>query len=345
MKVRWLMAAAFAALVLLVAGVFVYDAQQGDRIAEGVRVGGIDVGGMRRAQAQRVVADRYARAVAHDVAVTWHGRRFALPASTSRVGLDEGATVDAAVTRSRGGNAFSRAWRDLTGGTVRADVMPIVRWSPRAVTRFVGAIARHVDRRARDADIDFVAYRIRRTRARAGLRLRRETLTREVTARLRSPRRDPVIAAPVRVSRRPDRTLADLAQRYPRVITVSRTRKILRLYVHLKLAKTFRVAIGQIGHKTPAGRYKIETMQKDPAWHVPDEPWAGSLAGRVIPPGDPQNPLAARWMGFHDGAGIHGTKELGSLGAAASHGCIRMAIPDVKRLYQRVRVGTPVFIA
>src|SRR5256885_14954490 len=76
-------------------------------------------------------------------------------------------------------------------------------------------------------------------------------------------------------------------------------------------------------------------MQKDPAWHVPDEAWAGALAGRVIPPGDPQNPLKARWMGFHDGAGIHGTADIGSLGAAASHGCIRMAVPDVVKLYRR----------
>src|SRR4051812_26597688 len=118
MKVRWWMAAAFAAVALVVAGVLVYDARQGDRIAEGVRVGGVDVGGMTRAQAQRAVADRYARAVAHDVVVRWRGRGFALPASTSAVRLDEGATVDVAVTRSRGGNAFSRAWRDLTGGAV-----------------------------------------------------------------------------------------------------------------------------------------------------------------------------------------------------------------------------------
>ena len=332
-------------LVVAVVGVLVHDGRRSDRVAEGVRVGAVDVGGMSRAQARRAVADRYGALVAHPVVVTWRARRFTLPASTSGVRLDAAATVDAAVARSRGGNPFSRTWREATGGEVRADLAPVVRWSPRAVTRFVGAIARHVDRRARDADIDFVAYRIRRTRARAGLRLERARLGREVTARLRSPSRDPLLPAPVRVSRRPDRTLADLARRYPRVITVSRTRKILRLYVGLKLAKTFRVAIGQIGHKTPAGRYKIETMQKDPAWHVPDEAWAGSLAGRVIPSVDPQNPLAARWMGFHDGAGIHGTKDLGSLGAAASHGCIRMAIPDVKRLYRRVRVGTPVFIA
>jgi lipoprotein-anchoring transpeptidase ErfK/SrfK len=53
----------------------------------------------------------------------------------------------------------------------------------------------------------------------------------------------------------------------------------------------------------------------------------------TIPPG-PQDPLKARWMGFNGGAGIHGTDDIGSLGSAASHGCIRMAIPDVVALYR-----------
>jgi len=63
----------------------------------------------------------------------------------------------------------------------------------------------------------------------------------------------------------------------------------------------------------------------------------------VIPPG-PKNPIKARWMGFDGSAGIHGTAQLSSLGQAASNGCVRMAIPDVKDLYRRVRVGTPVRI-
>ena len=41
-------------------------------------------------------------------------------------------------------------------------------------------------------------------------------------------------------------------------------------------------------------------------------------------------------MGFYNGAGIHGTDEVSSLGTAASHGCIRMAIPDVIALYDQV---------
>ena len=50
-------------------------------------------------------------------------------------------------------------------------------------------------------------------------------------------------------------------------------------------------------------------------------------------------------MGIFDGAGIHGTDAVGSLGSAASHGCIRMAIPDVEKLYDEVDTGAPVYIA
>jgi lipoprotein-anchoring transpeptidase ErfK/SrfK len=50
-------------------------------------------------------------------------------------------------------------------------------------------------------------------------------------------------------------------------------------------------------------------------------------------------------MGIYDGAGIHGTAQTGSLGSAASHGCIRMAIPDVIELYEKVPIQTPVYIA
>src|SRR3954447_21725538 len=141
------LAAICAILVVAVVGVLVHDARRSDRVAEGVRVGAVDVGGLSRSEAQRSVTARYGRAVAHAVVVTWHGRRFTLPESTSGVHVDAAATVDAAVARSRGGNPFSRTWREATAGEVRADLTPVVRWSPRAVTRFVGAIARHVDRR------------------------------------------------------------------------------------------------------------------------------------------------------------------------------------------------------
>ena len=73
----------------------------------------------------------------------------------------------------------------------------------------------------------------------------------------------------------------------------------------------------------------------------PSSPWAAGLG--PIPPG-PGNPLGTRWIGTSaPGIGIHGTHAPSTVGTAASHGCIRMYMSDVEWLFERVRVGTPVF--
>jgi lipoprotein-anchoring transpeptidase ErfK/SrfK len=77
---------------------------------------------------------------------------------------------------------------------------------------------------------------------------------------------------------------------------------------------------------------------------VPNRPWAGNLAGQTIPPGDPRNPLKAAFIALGGGVGFHGTANLASIGTAASHGCIRMTVPDVLSLYRNVPVGTPVLV-
>jgi len=138
---------------------------------------------------------------------------------------------------------------------------------------------------------------------------------------------------------------ADLTARNPVVIVVDRKRFTLRLFKRLRLARKYRVGVGRAGFETPRGLYHVESMAVDPAWYVPEKEWAGELAGEVVPAGDPGNPIKARWMGFYDGAGIHGTSDTASLGTNASHGCIRMSIPEVKRLFRQVKLETPVYIA
>jgi lipoprotein-anchoring transpeptidase ErfK/SrfK len=44
------------------------------------------------------------------------------------------------------------------------------------------------------------------------------------------------------------------------------------------------------------------------------------------------------------GVGIHGTPDAASIGYSASHGCIRMQIPQAEWLFEHVRIGTPVVI-
>jgi lipoprotein-anchoring transpeptidase ErfK/SrfK len=138
---------------------------------------------------------------------------------------------------------------------------------------------------------------------------------------------------------------AALADRVPFLITISRRTARLRLYERLRRVKTCPVGVGWVGYETRPGLYRIETKLLDPDWRVPDEPWARELAGKVIRAGAPENQMKARWMGVYPGVGIHGTDRAGRFRIESSAGCIRMRIPDVIDLYDRVPKGTPVFIA
>jgi len=125
-------------------------------------------------------------------------------------------------------------------------------------------------------------------------------------------------------------------------ITVDLSATTLTLERNGKVVKTYRVAIGQPQYPTPTGSYKIVSKQKNPTWIPPKSPWAEGLG--EIPPG-PGNPLGTRWIGTSAPAvGIHGTYADYSIGSAASHGCLRMHIPDVEELYEMVSVGMPVEI-
>lgn len=127
-------------------------------------------------------------------------------------------------------------------------------------------------------------------------------------------------------------------------IVVSIGQRKLRLIRNGHVVRTYRVAVGQPAYPTPLGTYKIVQKQKDPSWIPPSSPWAKGLG--PIPPG-PGNPLGTRWIGTSAPAvGIHGTYADSSIGSAASHGCIRMHIPEVEALYDEVSVGMPVtFVA
>jgi murein L,D-transpeptidase YcbB/YkuD len=109
-----------------------------------------------------------------------------------------------------------------------------------------------------------------------------------------------------------------------------------------KLEKTYRVAAGQSAYPTPTGTFAVIRMFVDPTWYPPNSDWAKDA--KPIPPGV-ANPLGTRWIGTSaPGVGIHGTPDDWSVGTYASHGCIRMHIPEVEDLYERVALGMTVVI-
>jgi lipoprotein-anchoring transpeptidase ErfK/SrfK len=331
-------------LLLATCGLAAYDHAQADEIAPGVEVGGVPLGGMSRAEARERLTREIMAPLERPIVVHHGSKTWKLTARAAHIRADVEAMVDEAIARSRSGDVFSRSWRSLTGARLRANLEPSVRYSEAAVTGLVERIRRSLRRPASDASVELSGDGVKAVPARIGLGLRAQSLRRRIVAAITSPTASRTFVAKTHHTQ-PKVTTEQLARKYGTVVIVNRNRFTLKLFKHLKLRETFGIAVGMVGLETPAGEYKIANKAINPAWHVPNSAWAGSLAGQTIAGNDPSNPIKARWLGIYDGVGIHGTSDDASIGHNASHGCIRMHIPDVEKLYDEVPVGTPVYIA
>jgi lipoprotein-anchoring transpeptidase ErfK/SrfK len=335
--------ATVVAVVTSTAGaVYAYDASRTEVIAAGVRVAGIDVGGMRPDEARSTLLRRLVARLERPLRLESGGRAFVLSAKTADVRVHVARMVQAGLAESRRGNFVTRSFRDLTGGSVDARIPLEASYSRQAVKALVARVERAIERPSKNARVLPSATALATVHSENGLAVRVRLLVRRIASDLLSTSPDRRVEVPTRVVQ-PAVTTRELASRYEDFITISRPRFELRYFERLRLVKVYRISVGRIGYETPAGLYHIQNMATNPSWFVPNRPWAGDLAGQVIPPG-PDNPIKARWMGIYDGAGIHGTDATWSIGRRASRGCIRMMIPDVVELYDRVGLETPVYI-
>jgi lipoprotein-anchoring transpeptidase ErfK/SrfK len=340
---------AIAVLVVVVlaglaGGTVAYDNARADKIGKGVRVGGISLQGLTAAQARAKLDRLIVQPLERPIVVHHDRSTWRLGAREAHIAVDVDAIVRHAMARSREGDIISRTVRNLTGKSLDADLQPTVRFEDRAVVRMLDKIRGAIDRRPVDATAKLDGSGIHTTDSRIGLAVRASQLHRQIRRAIVSTTADRTFVARTR-KLQPKVTTKDVEKRLGTAIVVNRGAFKLTLYKRLKPVKTYPIAVGQVGLETPAGLYHVQNKAVNPAWNVPNSPWAGSLAGQVIPGGAPNNPLKARWMGIFAGAGIHGTDDIGSIGTAASHGCIRMRIPDVIDLYDKVPVGAPVYIA
>lgn len=292
------------------------------RVAPGVSIAGVDVADLTRQEARaKVIAERVVRKRAPVVAL-FRGRR--VPVSPVRAGYV--ADVDYAVKAAM---AFGRSHR------LRPSVdVPLRERISRPRLR---AILRHhasrLDVAPRDASIRFQGSRPIVTTARAGTRIDLRGAERRVVPILLERSRSTVTLPAQRV--RPAVTQA------PPAVLIERSRFRLTLF-RGGTRETFGISVGQPAFPTPAGTFHIVSKQVNPTWFPPNSPWAAGLGPQ--PPGV-DNPLGTRWMGTSAPAiGIHGTPNPGSIGSAASHGCIRMRISQAEYLFDRIDIGTPVKI-
>ncbi|CAN5526950.1 hypothetical protein BH10PSE7_BH10PSE7_02420 [soil metagenome] len=113
-------------------------------------------------------------------------------------------------------------------------------------------------------------------------------------------------------------------------------------------ALRYSIGVGREGFQW-GGNSRIVMKKEWPDWRPPQVMIEREAAqGHIIPPymeGGPNNPLGARAM-YIGGTmfRIHGTNNAASIGGAVSSGCIRMMNSDVMDLYDRVAVGSPVYV-
>jgi lipoprotein-anchoring transpeptidase ErfK/SrfK len=314
MIVRGVVCAAFAAAL---GSVVTPTAALMPPVAAGVTVGGVRVGGLTSAAAQA----RVDAAVKRPLRLVGAGRVFTV--SPQRLGA-----------RPQLRRAIGQALRAQPYRSVELGVLV----DQRKLDALVETLAKRVRRPAVDAEIVGLDARGRPKIApeTPGLALRKGAALRLIAHGLATRHKRP-LTLPTRLVKA-ERTRAAFGS----VIVINRGTNTLRLFSGRRLVRTFAVATGQAQYPTPSGIFSIVRKEENPWWYPPPSPWAAGLT--PVPPG-PGNPLGTRWMGLSAaGVGIHGTPSDASIGYSASHGCIRMHIPEATWLFERVELGTPVVI-
>ncbi|MGZ4256341.1 MAG: L,D-transpeptidase family protein [Gaiellaceae bacterium] len=284
-------------------------------IADGVTIGGVAVGGLSADDATAAVTSLFETPL--PLLVTGH--KLAVTPDQLGAKAYVGDAVDAALAAAP--------------DTALKLRLKINRHKSEA---YVRSVAKRYDRAPVDAKLSLRNLRPFVTHQKRGWALRQLRALSAMFGALVADTRDPV---QLRV-----RSLAPKVTRKSigPVIVIRRGSNRLYLYKMMRPWRVFGVATGQSQYPTPLGRWTIVVKWRNPWWYPPKSPWAAGA--KPIPPG-PGNPLGTRWMGLSaSGVGIHGTPDDTSIGYSASHGCIRMHIPDAEWLFNRVRIGTTVFI-
>src|SRR5215475_9126103 len=224
MRKRLIVLTAVVALIALglVGGAYAYDHSKRDKIAEGVTVNGVAIGGMSRTQAEAKLEQTLLAPLDRPVKARFHNHVFTLTPKQAAIAIDIGGTVDKAMARSQEGNMFSRSWRNLRNEKLAASLAANVSYSQPAIDKLVRRAQERIDRAPRDANVDLEKGVVDPKPSRTGIRVRYNTLSKELEQTLLAPGDTHEIAIKTSVVE-PKVSTAQLAKKYPTVIIVSRS--------------------------------------------------------------------------------------------------------------------------
>ena len=284
-------------------------------IADGVTIGGVRVGGLTSTEAYDAVNQAFSEPLAIVV------RKHRLAPQPAHLGA-----------AARIGEAVARAGSALPGTQIQLSVSV----NRARVRSYVAVVAKRFDVEPADARLFLRDLRPWIAKPVIGLQLNQARVQAAIVSALVANKHGPLLLKQKVIQPATTRT------NFGPVIVIRRGSNRLYLYRGMQSWRVFPVATGQAIYPTPLGRFRIVVKWRNPWWYPPSSPWAAGL--KPIPPG-PGNPLGTRWMGLSaPGVGIHGTPDATSIGYSASHGCIRMRIPEAEWLFGHVYIGTTVFI-
>jgi lipoprotein-anchoring transpeptidase ErfK/SrfK len=310
---RFLLVVVIAAIA---SGAAAPSAKRAAVVPRGVTLGGLNVGNLSIEEARTAVGWWYNRPL-HFV---FYGKRWTIRPQALGASIDMNQALDRAVKAQPGQHLALYP-------TIDRDQL----------ARYAKALDSRFSIPAQDASATLTAALTPVLHAgKPGVQIRPIATRKRIEAALRLAARP--LLRPAAKTVAPTVSLSDFGP----VVVIHRGSNVMHVFNGTRPWRTFKVATGQSIYPTPLGSWHVVDMQRNPWWRPPDSPWAQGL--QPIPPG-PGNPLGTRWMGLDAaGVGMHGTPDAASVGYSASHGCIRMYIPDAEWLFNHVHIGTPVFI-
>ncbi len=316
-------------------GILAIDRSARRTVPDGAFIQGVDVGGLRFAEAVARVREKVEAPLHRPLKLTVD--QFAVETTPWELGyrVDVPRAVRQAMGPRQSGNVLSRVWGEVfsSGGAPFLELKPS--WGPGRLDEVVAEAGDVIGEAPKDADIDISTGWLRMVPEKAGKEIDVEASRRAVL--------DGVALgdSTVKLVARPVKPASD--PNLNKVILVRAGENMLYLYENGRIVKQWPVATGAADYLTPEGVWRITQKIVNPSWHNPGSAWARGLP-KVIPPG-PNNPLGTKALRLDAPAIlIHATANRASIGYSESHGCIRMTEEAEAELFEQVSVGTRVAV-
>jgi lipoprotein-anchoring transpeptidase ErfK/SrfK len=327
-------------LVVLFVGLlgflFVQDVLEFGKFPAGVRIVGVSVAGLNKAEAVEKLRTELAPVANRPLTLEVDNDKFQISAEQLGLMLNYEKMVDEGYQKAWNVNIFERMARRFVNRPKSTYVSILASNNPDRVQGYLGNIINSINRYPQDAYVDVSSGKPVIMKALDGRNCPMDQLQKDTDAALMTPNR----TVRVVVGRTPA-TLTDAA--FGKLIIVNINEHKLSLYNRDKVVVEYPVACGSPTYPSPPGAWKVVDKQRNPSWSNPGSGWAAGMPAYIAP--GPGNPLGTRAMATSaSGVLIHGTPSSWSIGTNVSHGCIRMYMKDVEALFEIVDVGTPVYI-